>query len=390
MGIKVGVFFGGRSVEHEVSIISAVQAINSFEGSRYDIVPIYASREGDFYVGCRIRDIEEYRDIPALLKKSQRVVCVQDGGRLLLIKYPIKRFGSHVFCPIDVAFPIVHGTNVEDGALQGFFRTLSVPFVGPDVTASAVGMDKYIQKVILRDNGIPVIDCARVFVKSFLSDPDGALRGVEESVPYPVIVKPVNLGSSIGIKRASGTEELRRALEYAFLFTDTALVERAVPNLKEINCAVLGDRESAIASECEEPINTDAILSYEDKYISGEKSASKGMSAAKRKLPADISPETRDAVRNYAKRTFQSLGCNGVSRVDFLMDSTSGELWVNEINTIPGSLSFYLFAPTGIPYAELLDRLIDLALKREREQANITYAFDTSILSNYAGGGAKK
>jgi D-alanine-D-alanine ligase len=298
-------------------------------------------------------------------------------------------FGSPVCSSIDVAFPIVHGTNVEDGALQGYLRTIGVPFVGPDVTASAVGMDKYIMKTVLRDNGIPVLDCQRVFVKSYLGDPKGTIRGIERSTPYPIIVKPINLGSSIGIRIASNSEELGDALEYAFQYTDMALVEQAVSNLKEINCAVLGDQESAIASECEEPINTDIILSYEDKYISGDKSGTKGMSAAKRKLPAEISPEAREAVRELAVRTFQSLRCSGVSRVDFLMDSSSGEIWVNEINTIPGSLSFYLWAPLGISYGELLDRLVGLALKRERENSNISYSFETNILSNFRPSGSK-
>ncbi|MDR1943857.1 MAG: D-alanine--D-alanine ligase [Synergistaceae bacterium] len=387
--IRVGVFFGGRSVEHEVSIISAIQAIKSFDSSKYEIEPIYCARDGGMYTGAALGEIESYRDIPALLKKSRRVVCAAEGGRLLLVNYPVKRFAKSVHSAIDVAFPIVHGTNVEDGALQGFFRTLSIPFVGCDVTASAVGMDKYIMKTILKDNRIPVLDCVRISVKSYFKDVPGAIRSAEEAIPYPMIVKPVNLGSSIGIKLASNGEELKEAFSYAFLYADTALAERAVPNLREINCAVLGDCESAIASECEEPVNTAEILSYEDKYISGGKSGAKGMSAAKRKLPAELAPETRETIRDLAVRTFQSLGCGGVSRIDFLMDGKSGEIWVNEINTIPGSLSFYLWTPVGIPYSELLDRLIDLALKREREKENIAYSFETNILTNFVSGGLK-
>jgi D-alanine-D-alanine ligase len=247
-------------------------------------------------------------------------------------------------------------------------------------------------KAVLKDNGIPVLEGRRVYVKAFFKNPETVIGGLEADMAYPVIVKPINLGSSIGIKRASDAAGLRGALEYAFEYTDMALVERAVANLREINCAVLGDDESAVASECEEPINTTktaGILSYEDKYISGEKSGSKGMSAAKRRLPADISPETRETVRDMAVRTFQSLRCNGVARIDFLMDSASGEIWVNEINTIPGSLSFYLWAPVGVSYGELLDRLVGLALKRERENENISYSFETSILANLSPGGIK-
>jgi D-alanine-D-alanine ligase len=385
-GIRIAVFFGGKSVEHEVSIISGIQALNSFSPA-YDVFPIYISREGDMYVGEDLGKVEAYRDLKSLLAKSQRVICVNDKGRASLQKYPAKRWGSSLYKEFDLAFPIVHGTNVEDGALQGFFKTLSIPFVGADVTASAVGMDKYFMKTILADNGLPVLPCTRVFVKSYFRSVDETVAALEAAHPYPVIVKPLNLGSSIGIKKALDREGLKDALEYAFQYTNIALVENAVPNLREINCAVLGDSESAEASECEEPVGADLILSYEDKYISGGKGGGgKGMSGAKRKLPADISPEMREKVRDLAVKTFQNLGCCGVSRVDFLMDDLSGEIWVNEINTIPGSLSFYLWEPLGLPYGKLLERLVELALKRERENADISYSFDTQILASYTGG----
>ncbi|MDR0649231.1 MAG: D-alanine--D-alanine ligase [Synergistaceae bacterium] len=389
MGIRVGVFFGGRSVEHEVSIISAIQAINAFDASKYDVTPVYCARDGSMYVGERVARIEEYRDIPLLVKRSKRVVCVRDAGRFTLSYYPARRLGSSFHAEIDVAFPIVHGTNVEDGALQGFFRTLGVPFVGPDVTASAVGMDKYVQKVVFRDNGIPVLDCCRVFVKDYFADADAAVGEIERAVGYPAIVKPANLGSSIGIKVAQDARALREALDYAFQYSDTALAERAVQNLREINCAVLGDQESAEASECEEPISADEMLTYEDKYVSGEKGGAKGMGSARRVLPADIPQETREKVRGLALKAFRALCCAGVARLDFLMDASSGEVWLNEINTIPGSLSFYLWEPVGLPYRDLLDRLVSLALKRSREDAAIDYSFETNILTNLRPGNLK-
>jgi D-alanine-D-alanine ligase len=301
----------------------------------------------------------------------------------------MRRFGRQISRKIDVAFPIVHGTNVEDGALQGFFESLSIPFVGCNVTASAVGMDKYITKVLLRDSGIPVLDCRRIFVKSYFKDKESVISDIEGQISYPMIVKPLNLGSSIGIGKAVDAATLKDAMEYAFQYTDIALIERAISNLKEINCAVLGDRDSVIASECEEPISSDVILSYKDKYLSYGKNSAKGMATAKRKLPADISVKTRETVRDLAQRTFLALGCHGVARVDFLMDGTTDQLWVNEINTIPGSLSFYLWEPIGIPYCQLLDRLIELALKREREKASVSYSFETHILSNFMMHGVK-
>ncbi|WP_010255996.1 D-alanine--D-alanine ligase family protein [Treponema primitia] len=389
MLIRVGVLFGGKSVEHEVSIISAIQAINGFDKTKYEIIPLYMTKEGALYAGDSTGKIEEYRNIPGLLKKSHRVIFVNDNGKFLLMKYPAKGFGKRMYASVDIVFPIVHGTNVEDGALQGYLKTLSVPFVGCDVAASAAGMEKYTQKAILKYNDIPVLDCVRVFSAAYFKDMDTIINQIEGSISYPLIVKPSNLGSSIGIKKALNRDELKGAFEYTFQYANIALVERAVTNLKEINCAVLGDQDLAIASECEEPINTDDILSYNDKYISGGKNGSKGMSGAKRRLPADIAPETREEIRNLAIKTFQALGCNGVARIDFFIDLQSNKIFVNEINTIPGSLSFYLWEPIGISYTELLTRLINLTFKRERENAGISYCIDTNILANFTSTGAK-
>lgn len=400
MKIKVGLFFGGQSVEHEVSVISGIQALYAFDRSEYELIPIYITKQNTFYVGEAIGKIEEYKDIPALLKKSQQVVLVNDGKKVSLIKYPMKRFGNPIYNTIDVAFPVVHGTNVEDGTLQGYLRTLCIPYAGPDVTASAVGMDKYVMKTVLKDNNIPVLDCVFCNIREYEFELEALIKRIEEKVSYPSIVKPVNLGSSVGIKIARNREGLEEALEHAFQFSGKVLIERAITNLKEVNCAVLGDYEEAEASECEEPINSDEILSYEDKYMSGggsknegsktsEGSKGGGMSSLSRKLPADISKETRDNIRQMAVKTFQALNCSGVSRIDFMIDMDTDEIYVNEINTIPGSLSFYLWEPVGVKYEELLDRMVKLALKREREQEQLTFSFDTNLLSGVHIGGAK-
>lgn len=394
MKIKVGVFFGGQSVEHEVSIISGIQAIYAFNKEQYDIIPVYITKKNTFYVGEAIAQIEEYKDIPALLKKSHQVILVQDGNKLNLIKYPMKKFGSSLYNTIDVAFPIVHGTNVEDGTLQGYFRTLCIPYVGPDVTSSAVGMDKYVMKTVLKDNNIPVLDCVCCNCKQYQNESEQMMKLVESRIDYPVIVKPVNLGSSVGIKVAKDRGGLQDALDYAYQFADRVLIEKAIMNLKEINCSVLGDYEYAEASECEEPVTSDEILSYEDKYLSGSASkgdsgSKSGMSSLQRKLPAEISAKTRETIRKMAVETFQILNCNGVSRIDFMMDMDTEEIYVNEINTIPGSLAFYLWEPVGVSYAELLHRMIRLALKRNRENEQITYSFDTNILSGVKLGGMK-
>ena len=391
MKIKIGVLFGGKSVEHEVSIISAIQAIRYINKDKYDVVPIYVTKSNEMYVGEDIGNIEKYKNIKELLNNSQRVVLLSNNDKLEIYKFPFKKLANNYYDYIDVAFPIVHGTNVEDGTLQGYLKTLNVPFVGCDVTSSAIGMDKYVMKTVLKDNTIPVLNCMIFDFNEYNTDAKKVVSDVEENIEYPVIVKPINLGSSVGIKIAHNKEELFEALEYAFSFAKNILVEKAIIHLKEINCSVLGDYEEAFASECEEPIGSDEILSYEDKYISGgsKKTESKGMTSLDRKLPAEISDELKARIQELAIKTFKALGCNGVSRIDFMIDKDTDEVYVNEINTIPGSLSFYLWKATGMNYEELLDKLITLALKREREEKDISYSFDTNILEGVNLGGLK-
>jgi D-alanine-D-alanine ligase len=378
----VAVLFGGMSVEHEVSVISAIQAIRSMDTEKYDIVPVYMTKQNDMYVGPGIGTIENYKDIPALLKDSTRVIMVNEDGKVCLTEYPAKRFGGKKPIPVDIAFPIVHGTNVEDGALQGYLKTLGLPFVGCDVTASAVGMDKFIQKAILKEAGVPLLD-AKIYCLSDYAKLEKLLDDVEGPFSYPVIVKPVNLGSSVGITVAHDRVSLTNAIDDGFRYATKVLVEHAISELREINCSVLGDENDAIASECEEPLHSKEILSYEDKYVSGsKKGGAKGMASVSRKIPAELSPEKREEIRDLAVRSFKALGCNGVARIDFMIDEESGKLYFNEINTIPGSLAFYLWEPVGVPYKELLNRMIDLALKREREREALTFSFDTNILKS--------
>lgn len=391
MKIHVAVLFGGKSVEHEVSVISALQAIQSMNKDKYAVYPIYITKKNELYWGEDLDKIEEYKNIPALLQKSTKINIVTDGSKTYLVPQQQKRFSKAkpIAC-IDVAFPIVHGTNVEDGALQGFLKTLNLPFVGCDVLASAICMDKFAMKIMLKEAGFPVLDGIRFTAQDYKNE-EKILADTESRFGYPVIVKPVDLGSSVGISKAENRQELEDALELAFQFADKILIEPAVVILKEINCSVLGDYTAAEASELEEPISADKILSYKDKYMDGGKKTggSKGMSSLKRKIPAEIPAETAEKIKEIAVNAFKYLDCNGVVRIDFLMDSKTGEFWINEFNTIPGSLAFYLWEPKGVSYTNLLDRLISLALKRQRSNEEITYSFDTNILSSASFGGAK-
>ena len=392
MKINLAVLFGGRSVEHEVSVISAVQAMASLNKDKYNIIPVYMTKKSEFWTGEKLMDINAYKDIPALLKECTECVFVRSEGKVQLLRQKMKKFGSNVLFDIDIAFPIVHGTNVEDGALQGYLQTLDLPYVGCDVLASAIGMDKYTMKIMLKDAGFPVLDGIRISSYD-LDKLESFADQVEQRFGYPVIVKPVNLGSSVGISKAGDRASFISSAEDAFQFADRILIEPCVVQLKEINCSVLGDSESAEASVCEEPVQAsdDDILSFEQKYVGGggKSGGSKGMATLKRKIPAEISAEQDEFIRKTAVEAFRYLNCNGVARIDFMIDMATDKIYINEFNTIPGSLAFYLWEPKGVKYTALLDRMIELALKRHRQAEKINYSFDTNLLAMGGSFGAK-
>ena len=395
MKIKVALLFGGKSAEHDISVISALQAYRHLNKDKYDVYPIYITKDGEMFYGEDTGKIEAYSDIDKLLKNSRRVSFTRNSGRVQLVCEKKAKF----IADLDVALPVVHGTNVEDGTIQGYLQLLGLPYGGCDILSSAIGMDKYVTKTVLREAGIPVLDCVRARLAEYNDDADAVIAEIEEKIGYPVIVKPINCGSSIGISKATDRASLEEALADAFTYSDRILAERAIVNLREINCAVLGDGDRAEASECEEPVGSDEILSFNDKYVGGAKGSAKGgaktnedakgMASLKRKIPAPITPEERDYIRKTAVDAFQALGCGGVSRIDFLLDSSTGEIFFNEINTIPGSLSFYLWEPLGMKYTELLDKIIALALKRDRQNRALTYTFESSVLSGVSFGGTK-
>lgn len=388
MKTRIAVLFGGMSVEHEVSIISGIQALMSLDKEKYEVTPVYLTKKNEMYIGENIANIEKYKNIDALVKESTRVIMVNENNQVYLMSYPFSFF-SKKKVEIDLVFPVVHGTNVEDGALQGYLKTIGIPFVGCDVEAAASGMNKHISKTILKDVGVPVID-GKCYTLSDYAEISTMVAGVENTLGYPVIVKPVNLGSSVGINIAKNQEDLISAIDDAFSYTNKVLIEHAIMNLREINCAVLGDCNEAIASECEEPMHTDEILSYEDKYVNNAKgSGSKGMASVARKIPAEITDEMKTMVQELAVKSFKTLNCNGVARIDFILDADTNQIYFNEINTIPGSLSFYLWEPIGVQYPELLERMIQLSLKRTREEKNLTFSFDTNILNQNSLSGVK-
>ena len=391
MKTNVAVFYGCRSVEHEVSIISAVQAMRAIDRERYDVTPVYVTKSGEMYTGDILFTIEEYRNLPELLKKCKKVNFARENGKVLMKFESGGLFSKQKPVSVDVAFPVVHGTNCEDGTIQGFFEFLDLPYVGCDIISSAVGMDKAVFKDVLKNAGLTVLDCLCYRAREYMTDKENITKNILEKIGLPLIVKPVNLGSSVGITKVNTEAELDEALTLAFSFADKVLVEHAVTAIREINCSVLGDADTCEASVCEEPFMNDEILSYEDKYMGNSKNGgqSKGMASLGRKIPADISDAKSEEIRTLACKIFKALGANGVVRIDFIIDTETDTVYANEINTIPGSLAFYLWDATGVPYKELINRLIELAFKRQRNRENLTYTIDTNILSGVSFGGSK-
>lgn len=407
MKIKVGVFFGGTSVEHEISVITMNQAISSLNPEKYEIVPIYIAKNGVMYTGDDLLDLYSFRDMDVLLKRCYKVTVVNDGKGVKVIKCPAPWIGKRVINTIDVAFPIVHGTNCEDGTIAGFITLLGIPYVGPDIMASSIGMDKILQKKVLRDSGLPVVDFVPFYSTEYIKDEEKVLNEIESKLSYPVIVKPGNLGSSVGIRKAKNKVELEESIEFAMEFADRIIVEKAVENLKEINCSVIGNLSESETSVCEEPFFSDDILSYADKYIGngktkggtigGGKAANIKLGAQKsgaktgensfsnKKIPADISKAKTEEIQNLTKEVFKVLGCSGVARVDFLIDTKEDKVYINEINTIPGALSYYLWEASGKTFEKELDELIELAIKRHRDREKLTFSNDQNILAMQGG-----
>lgn len=393
MKTVIGVFFGGKSVEHEVSIISAMQVIENLDNEKYEVVPIYISKDNKFYTSELLTKVEEFKDLEEAKRMSNEVYFTHEDSKLVLNSK--RGIFKKVLAKIDIAFPVVHGLNVEDGTLEGFLEMFNIPYVGCDVCSSAVGMNKIIFKKVLEASKLPVVEYETLNIEEFEGDIDKAYEKISKKLSLPVIIKPANLGSSVGIEIIKEKEEFKDKLQNVFAFCDNVLVERCVTNLREINCSVLGNFAEQEVSVLEEPIKNDEILSYKDKYMGdgaksgklGAKSSKlsgtkgSGMASLSRKIPAEVTKAQEEEIYSLAKETFKILNCEGISRIDFIIDGDNNKIYVNEINTIPGSLSFYLWQPKGIVFSELLDKAIRYAIKRKERRDKITYSTDVNILN---------
>lgn len=383
MKIKVGVIFGGESVEHEVSIISALQAINNIDKNKYIVVPIYISKDKVWYTGKDLCDISIYNDLDKVKKNSKSVSLCKVGNEYCLLQ--TKGLLNKIVDKIDIAFPIVHGQNVEDGSLAGYLETVGIPYVGPNVLGASLGQDKVVMKQVFESSNIPVVDYVWFYENDYINDEEKYLRDIKK-LEYPVLVKPASLGSSVGINFVKNENEIKDAINEAFTYDDKIVVEKAVENLIEVNCSVLGDKNMQSTSVIEQVLSNNQILTYEDKYIGDSKKSgvkSKGMASTNRIIPARINKELAHSVSNISKDVFKVLNLSGVCRIDFLINSKTNDVFVNEPNTIPGSLSYYLWEKSNIKYSELLDRLISISIKNYKDRRKKVFSFDTNILKNY-------
>ncbi|MCI6108188.1 MAG: D-alanine--D-alanine ligase [bacterium] len=397
MKIKVGVIFGGESVEHEVSVISAMQAMNKLDQEKYEIIPIYITKDREWYTGEMLKDIEVYQDLSLIKKYGKNVVLYYRDGSFVLQK---KSFPRTIVGEVDIVLPVVHGTNVEDGGLQGYLQTIGVPFVGSDVYASVVGQDKVFMKDIWKNAKLPMTDYVWFYDIDYKQDRDEVIKKVEK-LSYPVIVKPATTGSSVGIAVCGNREELVSAIDDAIQYDKKILVEEVVQNLKEVNIAVMGNYEHQKVSEIEEVLSANKFLTYADKYIGDGKGklkgvkapvkgASKGMASANRKLPAELSEKVRKEVEDVAREAFRALGSSGNSRIDFLVDEKTNKVYINEINSIPGSLAFYLWEAKEIDFSTVLDEMINIGVKDYKKRVSKTHSFETNILQGFAAHGGVK
>lgn len=390
MKIHVAVIYGSRSCEHDVSVISAQQAIGALDAAKYQPVPVYIDREGGWYVGEKLRDMAFYQHFdPA---QVERVLPMGEGGKLQLIKYPQERRallspGKKVLYQADVAMPVLHGMNGEDGTLQGMLELWGVPYTSSGVLGSSVGMDKIAMKQLFKGCGFPVLPGEWVDRAQWAAGREAVLDRLEAALPYPMFVKPANLGSSIGISRADDRASLASGLDVAVSYDRRILVEQGVAQLSEVNCSVLGYAGEVQASVLEMPARWEEFLTFDEKYLRGGKGAGKGMQSLSRQIPAPIGEEQTQRVQRLAVEVFRALDCKGVVRIDFIIDQADGALYVGEINTIPGSLAFYLWEPMGLSFGGMLEKMIEYAYLAAADRNQSVFSYDSTILKKFQSGG---
>ena len=389
---NIGVIYGSRTCEHDVSIISALQAAQALDKKKYNVTYIYIGREGTWYTGEALADVKFYEHFDP--EKVTRVLPAGENSKLVLYHLPEKKkfFGgvaAERVAVLDVVMPVLHGLNGEDGTLQGMLELFDVPYTSAGVMGSAVGMDKITMKLLFKGCGFPVVEGVWFDRGRWSRERDGVMDECEDKLGFPLIVKPANLGSSIGINIAHDRNQLEDAIETAAAYDHRILVEKAVTPLREVNCSVLGYGDHVETSELEMPVTQEEFLTFEGKYTRNAKGAG-GMASQVRLIPAPISEKAAETVRDLAVRAFRAMDLKGVVRIDFILDQDEN-VFINEANTIPGSLAFYLWEPKGIPFVALVDGMVECAFSAWADRKASVFSHDSTLLANIVHGskGAK-
>lgn len=400
MKLKVAVIYGSRTCEHDVSIISALQAIDNLDKDQYDVVPVYISRDGQWYIGSMLKNIAFYEGFNPEMVTHVAPVMSGDGKLTLVpfgsiaphgFKGMVKvlmsnmNLGEETVEKCDVVLPVMHGMNGEDGTLQGLLELYNVPYTSTGVLGSAIGMDKIAMKQFFQGCGLPVVPGMWFERAEWNSDREGVLRRIESELSWPMFVKPANLGSSIGISRATDRASLISAIETAVEYDRRILVEHGIEKPTEINCSALRIKGEVRASLCEMPTSWEEFLTFDEKYMGGGKSQkNSGMASLARRVPAPISDELTGRIQKMTAEVYRAMDCRGVVRIDYMLDGE--KLYINEINVIPGSLAFYLWEPLGISFKNMLNSMIEDAFNAYAEKNRSVFSFDSNILRKVRGG----
>jgi D-alanine-D-alanine ligase len=384
----VAVIFGGRSVEHDVSIVTGQQIIQALNPIRYEVVPVYISREGKWYTGAPLKDVKNFKDENIVNHSEVRSVVLSPDVRhhgLIVDPLPSGLFKKPEVIKLDVIVPAIHGSHGEDGTLQGLFELCDVPYVGFATMGSALTNDKIITKQVLRQNNIPVVEDFWFSRNDWFNDAEAIVSKITRAFSTPLFVKPATLGSSIGVSRVDDLNLLRPSIDMAVGLDRRVLVEKAVSPCIEINCSVIGYGDDVRASVLEQPKSWGDFLSFEDKYLQGNK----GMSSADRQIPAPLSPELTKQIQDYAVQAFKAVDGRGIVRIDFLIQPEQNKVYLNEMNTLPGSFSFYLWKPSGLSEEALMDLQIKFARDAYAEKRRNIYNYKSSLLDVAALRGLK-
>ena len=392
---RVAVIFGGKSPEHEVSVITGLQVCENIDKEKFEIVPIYVAKDGKWFSGPELLKIETYRNLGLIPEKAtQEAVSPGDTEKSLMpiTKSSLNPFKKAESQKVDVLLPTFHGGIGESGSFQGMFDIMNIAYVGPSVLGGALSMDKVVMKQLFLQNKLPITKYLWFNRSFFEKEKDIVLDSIEKELTYPLFVKPSNGGSSIGTTKAHNRKELENAIEVANMFDKRFIVEESFENAQEINISVIGNSGSELmVSVCEEVYASGEVLTYEDKYVGGGKKTgpSKGMASTKRNIPADLQKDVEEKIQSLSKKAFSILESNGVARVDFLVNKKTKDTVILEINNPPGSMAFYLWEASGLSFKDMITKLIDLALERYEDDRRNTKTFSSNILQDFNPAGAK-